>query len=58
MQRELHFLFHNMPIHFPVTFGFFGKEVLLHPVLESVGIFLAMRYYFYLKKEIEGEITS
>ena len=40
-----------MPIHFPVTFDFFGNEILLHPVLESLGIFLAMRYYFYLKRK-------
>lgn len=40
-----------MPIHFPVTFDFFGKEVLLHPVLESVGIFIAMRMYYFLKRK-------
>jgi len=40
-----------MPIHFPVTFELFDREILLHPVLESVGIFLAMRYYFYLKRK-------
>lgn len=40
-----------MPIDFPVTFDFFGKEVLLHPVLESVGIFIAMRMYYFLKRK-------
>lgn len=39
-----------MSIDFPVTFQFFGYQILLHPVLESVGIFLSMRYYFYLKR--------
>lgn len=36
---------------FPVTFQIFGKEVLAHPVFETVGIFIAMRYYFYLKRK-------
>lgn len=40
-----------MSIDFPVTFQFFGYQILLHPVLESVGIFLSMRYYFYLKRK-------
>ena len=39
-----------MSIDFPVTFQFFGYQILMHPVLESVGIFLSMRYYFYLKR--------
>jgi len=45
-----------MPIHFPVTFDLFGKEILLHPLLESVGIFLAMRYYFYLKNKSKEKL--
>ena len=40
-----------MAIDFPVTFQFLGYQILLHPVLESVGIFLSMRYYFYLKRK-------
>lgn len=40
-----------MSIDFPVTFPFFGHQILLHPVLESIGIFLSMRYYFYLKRK-------
>jgi len=36
---------------FPVTFQFFGKEVLLHPITESLGIFVGMRFYFYLKRK-------
>ena len=46
-----------MPIHFPVTFDFFGNEVLLHPVLESVGIFLAMRMYYFLKRRSKDKTT-
>ncbi|MDE5450982.1 prolipoprotein diacylglyceryl transferase family protein, partial [Elizabethkingia meningoseptica] len=38
-------------IDFPVTLHFFGKSILLHPVLESLGIFVGMRYYFYLKRK-------
>lgn len=40
-----------MAIDFPVTFELFGKEILLHPVLESVGIFIAMRMYYFLKRK-------
>ncbi len=38
-------------IDFPVSFNLFGTQFLLHPVLESFGIFLAMRYYWFLKRE-------
>ncbi|HAY3550858.1 prolipoprotein diacylglyceryl transferase [Elizabethkingia meningoseptica] len=38
-------------IDFPVTLHLLGKSILLHPVLESLGIFLGMRYYFYLKRK-------
>lgn len=40
-----------MQIDFPVTLHLFGKDILLHPVLESVGIFIAMRYYYFLKRK-------
>ncbi|MCU7614512.1 prolipoprotein diacylglyceryl transferase [Chryseobacterium sp. GMJ5] len=36
---------------FPVTFDIFGKTILAHPVFETVGIFIAMRYYFFLKRK-------
>lgn len=36
---------------FPVTFHIFGKTILAHPLFEMVGIFLGMRYYFYLKRK-------
>lgn len=35
---------------FPVTFEIFGKTILAHPVFETLGIFIAMRYYFFLKR--------
>lgn len=45
-----------MPIDFPVTFEIFGKDILLHPVLETLGIFLGMRYYFYLKRKSKEKL--
>ena len=46
-----------MSIDFPVTFQFFGYQILLHPVLESVGIFIAMRMYYFLKRKSTDETT-
>lgn len=36
---------------FPYTIHIFGKTVLAHPVIETIGIFIAMRYYYYLKRK-------
>ena len=36
---------------FPVTFQIFNKTILAHPIFETMGIFLAMRYYFFLKRK-------
>ncbi len=36
---------------FPVTFHLFGKTVLAHPLFEALGMFIGMRYYFYLKRK-------
>lgn len=36
---------------FPVTFQIFGKTVLAHPVFETLGIFLGMRFYYYSKRK-------
>lgn len=36
---------------FPVTFHLFGKTVLAHPLFEALGMFVGMRYYFYLKRK-------
>ena len=42
---------------FPVTFQLFGKTILAHPVFETLGIFLAMRYYFYLKRKSSEKLS-
>ena len=38
-------------MHFPYTIDIFGHQVLFHGVAEFVGIFIAFRYYLYLKKK-------
>ncbi|MBV8327078.1 prolipoprotein diacylglyceryl transferase family protein [Chryseobacterium sp.] len=42
---------------FPVTFHIFGNTVLAHPFFEAVGIFLGMRYYFYLKRKSKEKLS-
>ncbi|MEY8758241.1 prolipoprotein diacylglyceryl transferase [Chryseobacterium tongliaoense] len=42
---------------FPVTFQIFGKTVLAHPVFETLGIFIGMRYYFYLKRKSSEKLS-
>lgn len=42
---------------FPVTFHLFGKSILAHPVFETAGIFLGMRYYFYLKRKSHEKVS-
>ncbi|REC80534.1 diacylglyceryl transferase [Chryseobacterium elymi] len=42
---------------FPVTFQIFGKTVLSHPVFETLGIFLGMRFYFYLKRKSTEKLS-
>lgn len=42
---------------FPVTFQIFGKTVLAHPVFETLGIFIGMRYYFYLKRKSAEKLS-
>jgi len=37
-------------IDFPVSLQLFGKSILLHPITESLGIFVGMRYYTFLKR--------
>ncbi|WP_353165297.1 prolipoprotein diacylglyceryl transferase [Empedobacter brevis] len=46
-----------MTITFPVTVELFGYSVLVHPILESIGIFIAMRYYMFLKKRSTSNLT-
>lgn len=38
-------------INFPVTVSLFGHSVLIHPILESFGMFIGMRMYFFLKRK-------
>ncbi|MDR2238621.1 MAG: prolipoprotein diacylglyceryl transferase [Chryseobacterium sp.] len=42
---------------FPVTFEIFGRTVLAHPLFEAVGMFLGMRYYFYLKRKSKEKLS-
>ncbi|WP_312346299.1 prolipoprotein diacylglyceryl transferase [Chryseobacterium binzhouense] len=42
---------------FPVTFQIFGHTILAHPVLETIGIFIGMRYYFYLKRKSKEKLS-
>ncbi|WP_313093189.1 prolipoprotein diacylglyceryl transferase [Chryseobacterium flavum] len=42
---------------FPVTFHIFGKIILAHPLFEAVGMFLGMRYYFYLKRRSKEKLS-
>ncbi|WP_068941166.1 prolipoprotein diacylglyceryl transferase [Chryseobacterium timonianum] len=41
---------------FPVTFYIFGTTILAHPLFEAVGMFLGMRYYFYLKRKSKEKL--
>lgn len=42
---------------FPVTFQIFGKTVLAHPVFETLGIFLGMRFYYYGKRKSAEKLS-
>lgn len=50
--------FYFMNIQFPVTVDIFGFEVLLHPILEWIGIFVGMRLYSYLKRNQSSSLTT
>jgi prolipoprotein diacylglyceryltransferase len=45
-------------IHFPVSINIGGHPVLLHGLMESLGIFIGFRYYLYLKKKNGDPIES
>ncbi|WP_313373892.1 prolipoprotein diacylglyceryl transferase [Chishuiella sp.] len=47
-----------MEIQFPVTVDLFGHHLLIHPILESIGIFIAMRYYAFLRKKHKSTLTT
>ncbi|MBK1894746.1 prolipoprotein diacylglyceryl transferase [Chryseobacterium paridis] len=42
---------------FPITFQIFGKTVLAHPLFEALGMFMGMRYYFYLKRKSTEKLS-
>lgn len=42
---------------FPITFHIFGKTVPAHPVFETLGIFIGMRFYFYLKRKSKEKVS-
>ena len=42
---------------FPVSFHIFGKTVLTHPLFEALGMFIGMRYYFYLKRRSKEKVS-
>jgi len=45
-------------IDFPVSIEIFGHSVLIHPIFESVGIFIAMRYYAFLRKRNKSSLST
>lgn len=47
-----------MTIDFPVSIEIFGHSVLIHPILESVGIIIAMRYYAFLRKRNKSSLST
>lgn len=47
-----------MTIDFPVTVELFGHSVLIHPILETIGIFIAMRYYAFLRKRNKSSLST
>ncbi|MDH2206030.1 MULTISPECIES: prolipoprotein diacylglyceryl transferase [Empedobacter] len=47
-----------MTIDFPVSIEIFGHSVLIHPIFESVGIFIAMRYYAFLRKRNKSSLST
>jgi prolipoprotein diacylglyceryltransferase len=42
---------------FPVTFHIFDTTVLAHPVFEALGMFIGMRYYFFLKRKSKEKLS-
>lgn len=47
-----------MAIDFPVTIDILGYKILIHPILEWIGIFVGMRLYSYLKKHNETSFSK
>lgn len=40
-----------------MTFHLFGKTILAHPLFEAAGIFIGMRFYFYLKRKSKEKMS-
>ncbi|WP_322970578.1 prolipoprotein diacylglyceryl transferase [Faecalibacter sp. LW9] len=47
-----------MTIDFPVTVNLFGHSVLIHPILEWIGIFVGMRLYGFLKRNHKTTLSK
>lgn len=47
-----------MTIDFPVTLELFGHTILIHPILEWIGIFVGMRLYSFLKRNKKSSLTT
>lgn len=47
-----------MTIDFPVSFQLFGHSIWIHPILESLGIFIGMRYYYLLRKKNPNQLPK
>lgn len=45
-------------ISFPISLTIGGQHLPLHPILETLGIFIAMRYYYYLKRNRQDVLTD
>ena len=47
-----------MNIQFPVTVDILGHAILIHPILEWIGIFVGMRLYGYLKRNRTTSLST
>ena len=47
-----------MTIEFPVTIYLFGYPMLIHPIVEWIGIFIGMRLYGFLKRGSKSNLTT
>ena len=45
-------------MHFPITIEIGSLKILLHAILEPLGMFIGFRYFLYLRKEKGDQIES
>lgn len=45
-------------MNFPVTIKLFNEPVLLHGIMEALGIFVGFRYYLFLRRKSGDSIDS